>query len=168
MNVFGSAHVVVGPHGAGLANLLMCPDGTSLVMLPSCDEKGCPSAADSYFGYLASALNFDVRIFFFDFRNLVQINSQQYILTAFIFLFVIFLNVTTSFLCIVQVKVTTERGPYSTFYGNYTVGVGEVGDEVVDGIIDAVEEVLSSRGLWEIGYRKEEETFGGESLGLEL
>ena len=116
--------------------------------------------------------------FFFDFRNLVQINSQQYILTAFIFLFVIFLNVTTSFLCIVQVKVTTERGPYSTFYGNYTVGVGEVGDEVVDGIIDgdevvdgiidAVEEVLSSRGLWEIGYRKEEETFGGESLGLEL
>ena len=93
MNVFGSAHVVVGPHGAGLANLLMCPDGTSLVMLPSCDEKGCPSAADSYFGYLASALNFDVRnFFFFDFRNMpfVQINSQQYILTAFIFLFVIF------------------------------------------------------------------------------
>ena len=91
MNVFGSAHVVVGPHGAGLANLLMCPDGTSLVMLPSCDEKGCPSAADSYFGYLASALNFDVRNFFLvDFRNMVQINSQQYILTAFVFLFVIF------------------------------------------------------------------------------
>ena len=100
---------------------------------------------------------------------MVQINSQTVYTDCFCFSLCYILNVTTSFWCIyIQVKVTTERGPYSTFFGNYTVGVGEVGDEVVDGIIDAVEEVLSSRGLWEIGYRKEEETFGGESLGLEL
>jgi len=104
MNVFGSAHVVVGPHGAGLANLLMCPPGTSLVLLPSCDDLGCPSSADTYFGYLASALGFNM--------------------------------------------VATKLGPFADFFGNYTVSEG---DDQVDGIVDAVEEVLSKRGLWEIG-----------------
>ena len=60
MKVFGSADLVVGPHGAGLANMLMCKKETSIVLLPSCDAVGCPSSADSYFGYLASALGFEM------------------------------------------------------------------------------------------------------------
>jgi hypothetical protein len=40
--------------------MLMAPKRTSVVLLPSCDEMGCPSAADSYFGYLASALGFNI------------------------------------------------------------------------------------------------------------
>jgi len=60
MRPWGAADIIIGPHGAGLVNMLMAPKGTSVVLLPSCDERGCPSAADSYFGYLASALGFDI------------------------------------------------------------------------------------------------------------
>ena len=65
LRLWGSAQVVVAPHGAGLANLLMCPPDTSVVFLPSCDGEGgknCPATGDSYFGYLASALGLDFKM----------------------------------------------------------------------------------------------------------
>ena len=113
MKVFGSADVVVGPHGAGLANLLMCKKDTSLVLLPTCDAVGCPSSSDSYFGYLAAALDFGI--------------------------------------------VGVKKGPTASFFGNYTLGKGEVGVEQVDAVVDAVEEVLVKRGLWGgVGSKKKE------------
>jgi Tfp pilus assembly protein PilF len=65
LRLWGSAQVVVAPHGAGLANLLMCPPDTSVVLMPSCDGEGgksCPATADSYFGYLTSALGLDFKM----------------------------------------------------------------------------------------------------------
>jgi tetratricopeptide (TPR) repeat protein len=60
MRTFGVADVIVGPHGAGLANMLMCKRKTSIIMLTTCDDRGCPSSSDSYFGYLAKSLDMNI------------------------------------------------------------------------------------------------------------
>ena len=46
---FGTVNLVIGPHGAALANVVYCEPGTDVIMFPTCDGGGCPSAADAYF-----------------------------------------------------------------------------------------------------------------------
>ena len=50
------AALVVGPHGAGLANFLHCRPNTPVLVLPAADARGAPSASDAYFIHLALAL----------------------------------------------------------------------------------------------------------------
>jgi len=57
------AALVVGPHGAGLANMVHCAPGTVVLVLPAGDAAGAPSASDEVFAHLAVALGLDLRFF---------------------------------------------------------------------------------------------------------
>ena len=52
---FGTIDIIVGPHGAGLCNVLFA-ERAAMVLLPLCDSVGCPAAQDVYFTYIAAAL----------------------------------------------------------------------------------------------------------------
>mmetsp|Transcript_33006 Transcript_33006/g.45307 ORF Transcript_33006/g.45307 Transcript_33006/m.45307 type:complete len:624 (+) Transcript_33006:140-2011(+) len=56
INLFRSAHLVVGPHGAGLSNLMFCSPGVKLILFPM-DPK-----ADQTFEYMARALDIPVQL----------------------------------------------------------------------------------------------------------
>ncbi len=56
LSFFYDADVIIGPHGAGLANMIMAPEDAAVILIPMCDDVGCPSSQDIYFGYLAGAL----------------------------------------------------------------------------------------------------------------
>ncbi|KAH8063159.1 DUF563-containing protein [Aureococcus anophagefferens] len=61
----GAAALVVGPHGAGLANMIHCLPGTTVLVLPAADGGGvgAPSASDEYFAHFALALDLDLNFF---------------------------------------------------------------------------------------------------------
>ena len=58
------AALVIGPHGAGLANFVHCAPGTPILVLPAKDAVGTPSASDEYFSFASWAL--DLRLSFID------------------------------------------------------------------------------------------------------
>ena len=60
------AALVVGPHGAGLANMIHCQPGTTVLVLPAADAAGAPSASDDYFVHFARALDLDLNFFRID------------------------------------------------------------------------------------------------------
>ena len=45
-SAWSRAALVVGPHGAGLANMVHCAPGTVVLVLPAGDAAGAPSASD--------------------------------------------------------------------------------------------------------------------------
>ncbi|KAJ1447682.1 hypothetical protein M885DRAFT_541882 [Pelagophyceae sp. CCMP2097] len=55
------AALVVGPHGAGLANFVHCAPGTPVVVFGARDRAGAPSASDAYFAHAAAALGLRLR-----------------------------------------------------------------------------------------------------------
>lgn len=61
-NDWSRAALIIGPHGAGLANLIHCSPGTNVIVLPAADAHGAPSASDEYVLHLARAL--DLRLSF--------------------------------------------------------------------------------------------------------
>lgn len=66
-NDWSRAALIIGPHGAGLANLIHCLPGTNVIVLPAADAHGAPSASDEYILHLARAL--DLRLSFLVMEN---------------------------------------------------------------------------------------------------
>ncbi|KAJ8598855.1 hypothetical protein CTAYLR_010448 [Chrysophaeum taylorii] len=60
------AALVLGPHGAGLANFVHCAKGTPILVLPARDAVGVPSSSDDYFLHAAKALGLRLQFLYID------------------------------------------------------------------------------------------------------
>ena len=54
---WGVAHMVIGPHGGALANVIACQAGTAMLVFSTLDTGGSPASHESYFSYMAHSLD---------------------------------------------------------------------------------------------------------------
>jgi len=59
IKIFGSADVIIGPHGGGLMNMIFSKAATTVIIFPTIDAISAPSGFDQYFSHACAALGME-------------------------------------------------------------------------------------------------------------